>query len=120
MAFSARSGTRRSQGSESGNTQIEEKIVKVNGDVATRRYTKGRFLGKGGFARVYEITNNDTGKQYAGKVVLKANLTKSRAKQKLMSEIKIHRSLRHENVVGFEHFFEDSDNVYILLEMCEN
>lgn len=37
-----------------------------------------------------------------------------------MSEIKIHRSLRHENVVGFEHFFEDSDNVYILLEMCEN
>jgi len=37
-----------------------------------------------------------------------------------MSEIKIHRSLRHENVVGFEHFFEDSENVYILLELCDN
>ena len=92
----------------------------MNGDVATRHYTKGRFLGKGGFARVYEIVNNDTGKRYAGKVVQKASLTKSRAKQKLMSEIKIHRSLRHENVVGFEHFFEDSENVYILLELCDN
>jgi polo-like kinase 1 len=92
----------------------------VNGDVAVRRYSKGKFLGKGGFARVYEITNCDTGKLYAGKVVAKASLTKSRAKQKLMSEIKIHRSLRHENVVSFEHFFEDSENVYILLEICEN
>jgi ribosome-associated protein YbcJ (S4-like RNA binding protein) len=31
---------------------IEEKIVKVNGEVSTKRYAKGRFLGKGGFAKV--------------------------------------------------------------------
>ena len=37
-----------------------------------------------------------------------------------MSEIRIHRSLRHKNIVGFEHYFEDNDNVYILLEMCHN
>ena len=37
-----------------------------------------------------------------------------------MSEIRIHRSLRHTNIVSFEHFFEDSENVYILLEMCQN
>ena len=37
-----------------------------------------------------------------------------------MSEIRIHRSLHHPNVVGFEHFFEDSENVYILLELCSN
>jgi len=37
-----------------------------------------------------------------------------------MSEIKIHRSLHHNNVVNFEHFFEDSENVYILLELCTN
>ncbi len=79
MALSNR-GARASTDAESGSTQIEEKLVKVNGDVATRRYTKGRFLGKGGFARVYEIVNNDTGKIYAGKVVQKASLTKSRAK----------------------------------------
>ena len=37
-----------------------------------------------------------------------------------MSEIKIHRSLHHCNIVGFEHFFEDAENVYILLAMCSS
>jgi len=37
-----------------------------------------------------------------------------------MSEIRIHRSLHHPNIVGFEHFFEDTENVYILLELCHN
>lgn len=99
---------------------IEEKIVKVNGDVAVKRYTKGRFLGKGGFARCYEFSSLETRKITAAKIVPKATLTKSRAKQKLMSEIKIHRSLHHPNIVGFEHFFEDAENVYILLELCTN
>ena len=56
----------------------------------------------------------------AVKIVSKENLTKARAKQKLMSEIRIHRSLHQKNIVGFEHFFEDSENVYILLELCHN
>ena len=99
---------------------IEEKVVTASGDVVSRRYQKGRFLGKGGFARCYEFTSLDSKKLFAGKVVLKDSLKKSRTKQKLMSEIKIHRSVRHTNIVAFEHFFEDSDNVYILLEMCSN
>jgi polo-like kinase 1 len=37
-----------------------------------------------------------------------------------MSEIKIHKSLSHENIVGFKHFFEDQHDIYILLELCEN
>jgi len=37
-----------------------------------------------------------------------------------MSEIKIHRSVKHQNVAQFTHFFEDSENVYILLELCHN
>lgn len=77
-------------------------------------------MGKGGFAKCYEIVNQDTKVLSAVKVVQKASLTKSRAKQKLMSEIKIHRSVNHVGVVKFEHFFEDAENVYILLELCSN
>ena len=94
--------------------------MKLNGEVANKKYIKGRFLGKGGFAKCYEFTNVETKKLYAAKIVPKASLTKNRAKQKLMSEIKIHRSLHYPNVVGFEHFFEDQENVYILLELCTN
>ncbi len=85
-----------------------------------KKYQRGRFLGKGGFAKCYEFTNLDNKRISASKVIPKASLTKSRAKQKLMSEIKIHRSLHHTNIVGFEHFFEDNENVYILLELCSN
>ena len=101
-------------------TIVEEKIVKVTGDVQIRKYIKGRLLGKGGFAKCYEFTCMDTKKIQASKLVQKSTLVKSRAKQKLISEIKIHKSLHHPNVVGFEHYFEDTENVYILLEMCHN
>ncbi len=54
----------------------------------------------------------------AAKIIPKENLTKARQKKKLESEIKIHRSLHHENIVRFEHYFEDELNVYILMELC--
>ena len=95
-------------------------MIKANGEVQIRRFQRGRFLGKGGFARCYEFLEQATRKIMAVKIVAKANLTKARSKQKLMSEIKIHRSLKHNNIVTFEHFFEDAENVYILLEMCAN
>jgi len=36
----------------------------------------------------------------------------------LTQEICIHRSLRHNHVVAFHSFFDDKDNVYLLLELC--
>ena len=99
---------------------VEEKIVRNNGETITKTYHKGRYLGKGGFARCYEFTSAETNKITAAKIIPKSTLTRSSAKRKLMSEIKIHRSLHNSNIVGFEHFFEDSENVYILLELCTN
>lgn len=99
---------------------VEEKIIKVTGDVQIRKYFKGRLLGKGGFAKCYEFNCAENHKVFAGKVVAKSSLVKSRAKQKLISEIKIHKSLHHPQIVAFEHYFEDTENVYILLEICHN
>ena len=99
---------------------VEEKITKVNGEVQIRKYIKGRLLGKGGFAKCYEFINQETEHSSAAKVIPKKSLVKSRAKQKLISEIKIHKSLHHPNIVAFEHYFEDSENVYLLIEICHN
>jgi len=105
---------------ESNASVVEEKIIKVTGDVQIRKYYKGRLLGKGGFAKCYEFTCSENKKIFAAKVVAKSGLVKSRAKQKLISEIKIHKALHHPQIVAFEHYFEDTENVYILLEMCQN
>ena len=59
---------------------IEEKITKVNGEVAVRRYARGKFLGKGGFAKCYEATNLETKKMLAAKIIAKSSLTKNRAR----------------------------------------
>jgi polo-like kinase 1 len=91
-----------------------------SGSTYVKKYKTGRFLGKGGFARCYEFTSFDSGRTYAAKVIPKASLKRSSARKKLLNEIKIHRSLSHTHVVKFEHFFEDKDNVYILLELCDN
>lgn len=99
---------------------IEEKITKAPGETIIKRYTRGKYLGKGGFAKVYEVTIPESRKKVAAKIISKASLAKNRAKEKLMAEIKIHRSMRHESIVNFEHFFEDHENVYILLELCPN
>lgn len=101
--------------------EIVEHRKKASGDGYTvHRYIRGRLLGKGGFAKVYWCTSLDTNRHYAVKIVPKANLVKSRARQKLQAEIKIHRSLKHDSVCEYKHFFEDKVNCYILLELCQN
>ena len=83
-----------------------------------RRYLRGRFLGKGGFAKCFEISDADTKEVFAGKIVPKSLLLKPHQKEKMSMEISIHRSLAHQHVVGFHGFFEDNDFVFVVLELC--
>lgn len=81
-------------------------------------YKRGRFFGKGGFAKCYEITEIANGSVYAGKIVSKKLMAKHNQREKMSQEIAIHRELNHKHVVGFKGFFEDSFNIYIILELC--
>ena len=109
-----------SSDSDEDTKKIEGLIKKENGETKIGKYSKGRLLGKGGFAKCYEFKNLDNKKIYAAKVIPKNTLLKKRAKEKLISEIKIHKNLKKKEIVSFENYFEDKENVYILLEMCEN
>jgi polo-like kinase 1 len=72
---------------------VEEKITSPNGDIKIKKYIKGRFLGKvslllntqGGFAKCYEMTLVEGMVKYAGKLITKSSLTKSRARQKVFN-----------------------------------
>lgn len=74
---------------------------------------------QGGFAKCYELTDLDNGQVFAGKIVSKQLLVKPHQKDKMAQEISIHRSLKHDHVVGFHSFFEDNNFVYIVLELCK-
>lgn len=98
---------------------VEEK-VKIDGKVFIRKYERGKFLGKGGFAKCYEMKCVETKKVYAAKLFEKKALANTKSRKKLINEIKLHKKLHHQHIVNFEHFFEDKENVYILLELCAN
>lgn len=89
-----------------------------SGTVERREYARGQFLGKGGFAECYEVKDLKTGEILAAKIVSKSSLVQHRARLKLDSEIRIHKSLKHPGVVRFEGALEDAENVYMLLELC--
>ncbi|KAI6184696.1 Serine/threonine-protein kinase PLK [Aphelenchoides bicaudatus] len=92
----------------------------VNGKLNHRQtiFKRGKFLGKGGFARCYELFAEREKLTFAGKVISKQILTKKSQKDKVMQEIMIHAELKHPNIVRLEGHFEDIDNVYVLLELC--
>ncbi|KAJ1430239.1 hypothetical protein B484DRAFT_52587 [Ochromonadaceae sp. CCMP2298] len=95
---------------------IEDLRDAANGRIVS--YKRGKLLGKGGFAKVF--AGSIAGRtQYAIKIVAKASLLKVRAQQKLQTEIKIHRDLRHAHVVKFNQFFDDVNFYYIIMELCD-
>eukprot|EP00826_Nyctotherus_ovalis_P048705 TRINITY_DN5763_c0_g1_i16.p1 TRINITY_DN5763_c0_g1~~TRINITY_DN5763_c0_g1_i16.p1 ORF type:complete len:662 (+),score=216.02 TRINITY_DN5763_c0_g1_i16:76-2061(+) len=100
--------------------KILEKKIGESGEVLVKEYQKEKFLGKGGFARCYEIKEIDTGKIFAAKIIEKSTLNKEKSRQKLLSEISIHKAMRHPSIVHFERYFEDDQRVYMLLELCPN
>ncbi|CAN6608340.1 cell cycle serine/threonine-protein kinase Cdc5p/MSD2 [Trichomonascus vanleenenianus] len=84
-----------------------------------RGFHRGDCLGVGGFARCFQVKDT-SGNIYAAKTVAKASLKSESTKVKLLAEIKIHKSLKHPNIVEFVDCFEDDINVYMLLEICSN
>jgi polo-like kinase 1 len=83
MSNQQKSSSSRPKGNELDNMAqviVEEKVVKFNGDICIKKYLKGKFLGKGGFAKCYEFSNLETKRITAAKIIQKSTLTKSRAK----------------------------------------
>lgn len=81
-------------------------------------YLRGRLLGKGGFARCYELLSLSNNKVYAGKIISKTRISKPHQKTKILREVELQQDLKHRNVVEFHSYFEDDINVYIILENC--
>eukprot|EP00937_MAST-01D_sp_MAST-1D-sp2_P002932 g2932.t1 len=100
---------------------VEQFSTGPNGErQLARQFEKQHLLGKGGFAKCYQFRDLRTGKYYAGKIIAKSQLKKSKAKEKLHLEIKLHKDLNHRRVVKMKTWFEDSLNAYIVLELCPN
>ncbi|KAG8505387.1 Serine/threonine-protein kinase PLK4, partial [Galemys pyrenaicus] len=110
----------------------------------------GNLLGKGSFAGVYRAESIHTGLEVAIKMVRmyqssfhrgfaddwrcqghltcqgfswlidKKAMYKAGMVQRVQNEVKIHCQLKHPSILELYNYFEDSNYVYLVLEMCHN
>ncbi|XP_030626175.1 serine/threonine-protein kinase PLK2b [Chanos chanos] len=90
----------------------------ITDPVSGKCYCRGKVLGKGGFARCFEMTDLSSSKVFAAKIIPHTRVSKPHQREKIDREIELHRGLNHKHIVHFFHHFEDKDNIYILLEYC--
>ncbi|XP_075399934.1 serine/threonine-protein kinase PLK4 [Tenrec ecaudatus] len=80
----------------------------------------GNLLGKGSFAGVYRAESVHTGLEVAIKMIDKKAMYKAGMVQRVQNEVKIHCQLKHPSILELYNYFEDSNYVYLVLEMCHN
>ena len=81
-------------------------------DGSSNTYIRHEELGRGGFAAVYRVTEQSSGKDYALKAISRDRVSKPKSLEKLKSEISIQKSLDHPNILKSFDSFEDSNNYY--------
>lgn len=75
-----------------------------------------RTIGVGSFSHVDLVFHNPTQKYYVLKVMSKQRVLELNQKEHVISEVQILRAVQHPNVVTLYATFQDSKNLYIVLE----
>nr|KIR47073.1 STE/STE11/CDC15 protein kinase [Cryptococcus bacillisporus CA1280] len=86
---------------------------------ALSNYQLGDLLGRGASGNVYRALNFHTGETVAIKSISLLSLPPSSLPD-IMSEIDLLKNLNHTNIVKYKGFARDKENLWIILEYCEN
>lgn len=76
-------------------------------------------MGEGKFGQVYQAFHKDTNSLYALKKISKKVIKTNMMIDQLLQEIKIQAYCNHENILKLYGFFDDSENIYLILEYME-
>lgn len=88
-------------------------------DIADSLQQLGDCVGRGAFGSVYRALNWSTGETVAVKQIKLTDLPKSELNV-IMQEIDLLKNLNHPNIVKYHGFVKSVENLYIILEYCEN
>lgn len=78
------------------------------------------FLGKGSYGHVYKIERKVDSKLFGLKVFKKtSSLSQGRGEKMFRQECDVLKSIRNQNIVNYQDFFENSFGIYLVLEYCK-
>ena len=93
-------------------------IFTTLGDVVPIKKGGSDRLGEGSFSKVKLVSHrNNPNKLYAMKTITKKN---EKERLLIFKEIKLHMTLNHPNIIKFEDYLEEKNEVYIFLEYAPN
>uniref|UniRef100_A0A0A9XPB5 Serine/threonine-protein kinase PLK4 n=1 Tax=Lygus hesperus TaxID=30085 RepID=A0A0A9XPB5_LYGHE len=78
------------------------------------------LLGKGGFATVHKARCRRTNVMVAIKQIDKKMMEAQNMQERVRQEVAIHSRLKHPSILELHTFFEDSNFVYLVLELAHN
>ena len=73
-----------------------------------------KILGKGAYGQVKLVKHKKSKELFALKIISKATLQNKGLD--LMREVEIHKRLKHSNIIRLVNYFEDEENLYLILE----
>lgn len=95
--------------------------MQIRTDLFSDHYELHEDLGSGQFAFVKRCTEKATGKQYAGKFVVKRKPNSASRKglfrEKILNEVDILGGLKHENIIALHDVFETATDLILVVEL---
>ena len=91
---------------------MEDIRSKLKSNSTVIEYQKGEEFYKGGFSRCYKCMDIKNKKIFVMKESVNNDISNN--------EIKIHKSLKHKNIVSYKDTIKEDEKIYIIMEFCEN
>ena len=97
---------------------VKELIINETGEKMVHKYYKMDIL-ENSENNYYIFIDSSNNKKYIAKINSKNDLEKE-GKQMLIDGLKIQKSCKHQNIATIHNYFEDEENIYILLDFYKN
>jgi 3-phosphoinositide dependent protein kinase-1 len=83
-------------------------------------FTLGDVLGQGAFGQIVKVTDKEDGQEFAMKILSKNHIVREKKMDDVEVERDVMRRCRHPNIIRLIWTFEDTSNMYSVIELARN
>ncbi|CAJ1334992.1 unnamed protein product [Effrenium voratum] len=94
-------------------------VSKVRNEYSLSQFKVEGLLGSGAYGVVQKCVNTETGQVFAMKIIEKNKVIEKSMEEQVKREVLTQLKVKHRNLVRLHYYFEDSSQIYCLLEYAD-